>query len=55
MDLGACNIRRGPVCIAHLKNWRILAYGYRRLTSNFADALAAVTKLEIYRTSTYAS
>jgi hypothetical protein len=38
--------------IAHLKNWRILAYGYRRLTTNFAATLDAVTKLEIYRTST---
>ncbi|MEV0269627.1 transposase family protein [Hamadaea sp. NPDC050747] len=42
-------------CIAHLKNWRILATGYRRLTANFAATLAAITNLEIYRTSTFAS
>ena len=42
-------------CIAHLKNWRILAHGYRRLTTNFAATLAAITNLEIYRTSTHVS
>jgi hypothetical protein len=31
------------------------AAGYRRLTTNFPATLAAITKLEIYRTSTYAS
>jgi hypothetical protein len=41
--------------IAHLKNWRILAYGYRRLTANFPATLAVVTNLEIYRTSIHAS
>jgi predicted XRE-type DNA-binding protein len=38
--------------IAHLKNWKILATGYRRLLDNFQATLAAVTALEIYRTST---
>lgn len=38
--------------IAHLKNWKILATGYRRLLTNFPATLAAVTALEIYRTST---
>lgn len=28
-------------CIAHLKHWRILAYGYRRMTANFPATLAA--------------
>jgi hypothetical protein len=41
--------------VAHLKNWRVLAYGYRRLISNFPATLEAVTKLEIFRTSTFAS
>jgi hypothetical protein len=41
--------------IAHLKNWRILAYGYRRLTENFPATLDVITKLEIYRTSTSVS
>lgn len=41
--------------IAHLKNWRILARGYRRLIVNFPATLAAITNLEIYRTSTSAS
>ena len=38
--------------IAHLKNWKILATGYRRLLTNFEVTLTAVTALEIYRTST---
>jgi len=37
--------------IAHLKHWKILATGYRRLLTNFPATLAAITKLEIYRTS----
>lgn len=41
--------------IAHLKNWKILATGYRRLLANFPATLAAVTALEIFRTSTYTS
>lgn len=40
--------------IAHLRNWRILSYGYRRVTAHFG-ALDAVTNTKIYRTSTYAS
>jgi hypothetical protein len=38
--------------IAHLKNWKILATGYRRLLTNFEVTLTAVVALEIYRTST---
>jgi predicted XRE-type DNA-binding protein len=38
--------------IAHLKNWKILATGYRRLLTNFEATLIAVVALEIYRTST---
>lgn len=41
--------------IAHLKNWKILATGYRRLLANFPATLAAVTALEILRTSTSTS
>jgi hypothetical protein len=41
--------------IAHLRNWRILATGYRRLLANFPATLAAITALEIYRTSTATS
>jgi hypothetical protein len=41
--------------IAHLRNWKILATGYRRLLANFSVTLAAVTALEIYRTSTSTS
>lgn len=37
--------------IAHLKNWRLLATGYRGLLNRFPQFLEAVTKLEIYRTS----
>ena len=40
---------------SHLKNWRILAYGYCRLLTNFPATLAAITNLEIYRTATHAS
>jgi hypothetical protein len=38
--------------IAHMKNWKILATGYRRLLENFEVTLTAVVALEIYRTST---
>ena len=38
--------------IAHLKNWKILATGYRRLLENFEVTLNTVVALEIYRTST---
>lgn len=41
--------------IAHLKNWRVLATGYRRLLADFPATLAVITRLEIYRTSTVAS
>jgi hypothetical protein len=41
--------------IAHLKNLKILATGYRRLLANLPATLAAVTMLEIYRTSTSVS
>lgn len=37
--------------IAHLKNWRLLATGYRGPLDRFPLFLDAVTKLEIYRTS----
>jgi hypothetical protein len=37
--------------IAHVKNWRILATGYRGMLDRFPPFLDAVTKLEIYRTS----
>jgi hypothetical protein len=37
--------------IAHVKNWRILATGYRGILDRFPGYLDAVTKLEIYRTS----
>jgi DDE superfamily endonuclease len=36
-------------CIAHLKNWKILATGYRRPLRKLAVCLAAVTALEFYR------
>jgi hypothetical protein len=38
--------------VAHLKNWRILATGYRRLLADLLATLSVITKLEIYRTST---
>jgi len=37
--------------IAHLKNWRLLATGYRGPLSRFPVLLDTITKLEIYRTS----
>jgi hypothetical protein len=37
--------------IAHLKNWRLLATGYRGLLDRFPVFLDAITKLEIYRIS----
>ncbi|GAA1381081.1 transposase family protein [Catellatospora chokoriensis] len=37
--------------IAHLKNWRLLATGYRGMLDRFPMYLDAITKLEIYRTS----
>jgi hypothetical protein len=37
--------------IAHLKNWKLLATGYRGLLDRFPIFLHTITKLEIYRTS----
>jgi hypothetical protein len=37
--------------IAHMKNWRLLATGYRGMLDRFPAYLDAITKLEIYRTS----
>jgi len=37
--------------IAHLKNWKLLATGYRGLLDRFPIFLDTITKLEIYRTS----
>ena len=37
--------------IAHLKNWKLLATGYRGLLDRFPTFLNAITKLEIYRAS----
>jgi hypothetical protein len=34
-----------------MRNWRILATGYRGMLDRFPPYLDAVTKLEIYRTS----
>jgi hypothetical protein len=36
-------------CIAHLKNWKIIATGYRRPLQKLAICLLAVTGLEFYR------
>jgi hypothetical protein len=36
-------------CIAHLKNWKILATGYRRPLRKLALCLATITALEFYR------
>jgi hypothetical protein len=38
--------------IAHMRHWKILATGYRRLLTDFPATLAVVTNLEIFRTST---
>jgi hypothetical protein len=37
--------------IAHIKNWKLLATGYRGLLDRFPMFLDTITKLEIYRTS----
>jgi len=37
--------------IAHLKNWKLLATGYRGMLNRFPMFLDVITKLEIYRTS----
>jgi hypothetical protein len=36
-------------CISHLKNWKILATGYRRRLRQLPFVIALVTKLELYR------
>jgi hypothetical protein len=36
-------------CIAHLKNWKILASGYRGPLKNLGKAIKTVTLLEFYR------
>lgn len=36
-------------CIAHLKNWKILATGYRRQLKHLPDIIRLVTQLELYR------
>jgi hypothetical protein len=36
--------------IAHLKNWKILATGYRGLLANFPETCRLVVHLELYRT-----
>jgi hypothetical protein len=35
--------------IAHLKSWKVLATGYRRIMTDFPDLLRTVTALEIFR------
>ncbi|HEX5142503.1 MAG TPA: transposase family protein [Mycobacterium sp.] len=37
--------------IAHLKNWKLLATGYRGILDRFPQLLDTIVKLEIYRTS----
>jgi hypothetical protein len=37
--------------IAHVKNWKLLATGYRDLLDRFPMFLDTIVKLEIYRTS----
>ena len=39
-------------CIAHLKNWKILATGYRRPLHKLALCLTTATALEFYRLNT---
>jgi len=41
-----CAVER---CIGHLKNWKILATGYRRQLKYLPDVIALVAKLELYR------
>ena len=36
-------------CISHLKNWKIIAKGYRRQLKRLPFTIALVTKLELYR------
>ena len=48
------NSRRAPVerAIAHLRNWKMLATGYRGLLSQFPAYLKLITRLELHRTWT---
>ena len=48
------NSRRAPVerAIAHLRNWKMLATGYRGLLSQFPAHLKLITRLELHRTWT---
>ncbi|WP_322753572.1 transposase family protein [Frankia sp. Cas3] len=43
--------RRSAVerCIAHLKNWKILATGYRGRLTELPNVIRIVTRLEFYR------
>ncbi|MGH3341369.1 MAG: transposase family protein, partial [Carbonactinosporaceae bacterium] len=36
-------------CIAHLKNWKILATGYRGRLNELPNVIRIVTRLEFYR------
>lgn len=36
-------------CIAHLKNWKLIATGYRRQLKNLPTIITLITKLELYR------
>jgi hypothetical protein len=49
----AVSSRRASVerVIAHVKNWKLLATGYRGLLDRFSIFLDAIVNLEIYRTS----
>jgi hypothetical protein len=42
---------RAERVIAHVKNWKLLATGYRGLLDRFPIFLDTIVKLEIYRTS----
>ncbi|WP_308471240.1 transposase family protein, partial [Rathayibacter tritici] len=36
-------------CIAHFKNWKIIATGYRGRLSELPAIIRTITKLELYR------
>jgi hypothetical protein len=36
-------------CIAHLKNWKILATGYRGRLAELPNVIRIVTRIEFYR------
>ena len=42
------SVERG---IAYLKNWKLLATGYRSLLDRFPNYLDTIVKLKIYRAS----